>query len=257
MASRSLHPLARQALLASGDPACYGWAFGLTKYLADESPAGCVEWAFDFIQPYLSESGEHSEVLTRGIQFLQHVLAEPAAVDLRELEAFPWEAWDHRTVTRGGRPLARLIWAATGVVALAQPGRVAEMHASRILPTGKNCGEIAYGRVWEQSAMAIQMVADDHPEVPKKLAEAFTRRVCFSDRPSDCQVQGRFDWSCEESVYEVVVLRASDAFYFEFIDHQGEGPLYSGPFCTETDMEKHKELLRHRPKRVHMGRRQE
>lgn len=256
MGSRSLHPLARQALVASGDPARYGWAFGLTKYLAHESPAECVEWAFDFIRPYLSESGQHGEVLARGIEFLHHVLADPAAVDLRELEAFPWEAWDHRTVTHGGGTLARLIWAAMGVVALAQPDRVFE-HESQILPTGKNRREIAYARVWEQSAMAIQMVADDHPEVPAKLAEAFTRRVCFEDRPSDCHVEGRFEWACGESVYDVVVLRASGAFYFEFIDHQGEGALYSGPFSSAADLTRHKDLLKHQPKRVHMGRRQE
>ncbi|MBN1912458.1 MAG: hypothetical protein JW818_22240 [Pirellulales bacterium] len=107
MATRALHPLARQALVASTIPACSGWAFGLTKYLAHGNPADCVLWIFDFIRPYLSDQGEYGHVVTKAIELLDGVLADPKVADIRSLEEQVVEPWNHRHCTKGvGRLLA-------------------------------------------------------------------------------------------------------------------------------------------------------
>src|SRR5262245_29540620 len=132
MSSAALHPLARQALIASRSPVCYGWTFGMTKYLAHDDPGQCVEWALDLIQPYLNEPGQYADVVTRSNDFLRGVLINPVAANLEQVGEFGWQAWSHRTVTGGGGPLARLLWAAMGIVELAAPGQAAALSDSRI-----------------------------------------------------------------------------------------------------------------------------
>src|SRR5689334_9760375 len=121
MASQSLHPLARQSIAAANNSDCFGWAFGMTKYLAHHDSKACVQWAFDIIRPYLSDSATNGIVVTQSIRVLCNMLENPRAADLRQVEDFACESWNHRDATRGGGPLARLLWAMMGVVELATP----------------------------------------------------------------------------------------------------------------------------------------
>lgn len=252
MASPPLHPLARQALVASANPACHGWAFGMTKYLAHDDPRGCVQWALNFIRPYLSDESEHGMVVTQSQQFLRDVLDNPLVADLRQMEEFVWNLWNHRSATCGGGPLARLIWAAMGVVEQATPGKAAQLRDTCIFPPEKNHLEIAEGLVWDQSATAIQMLAHDHPEVPQATAEAFTQTVCSSERPQKYEVECRMVWAWKEIFYEIATMRTPEGFYVEFKDFAVGGNVFSGPFASIDDVSDHMELLRHQPRTIQL-----
>lgn len=122
MSSTSLHPLARQAIVLSSRTDCYGWAFGLTKYLCYRDPFGCVRWTLDFVMPHVQTTSEYAEAVPRSVRFLEGVLAEPCRASLQEMDQFAWLPWSHRWGIKGAGPLARLVWAAMGAVLLAQPG---------------------------------------------------------------------------------------------------------------------------------------
>ena len=252
MSSHSLHPLARQAVIATADSACCFWALGMTKYLAHDDPKLCVHWALDLILPYLREDGEHGDVVARSIQILRGVLDKPAVAELRQLEVSALDAWHHRSATRGGGPLARLVWAAMGVVEQVAPGQAAQLTNSCALPAGTESADVAEGWVWEQSATAIQMIRHAHPEVPQVTAEAFTRAVCFPERPHHCEQHNRVEWKWHGIMYEIATLRAADSFYFEFTDCTVDGTMYSGPFPSRKDVDEHMELLKHQPMSIRL-----
>lgn len=222
----------------------------MTKYLAFDDPVACVRWAFDFIHPYLNDGGEHGNVVTRSILFLRGVLDDPMEAGLNEMEIFVWEPWNHRSSTCGGGPLARLIWAAMGVVEYARPGQAARLTDAYMFPSEKNHLEIAGRLVWQQSATAIQMIANDHSDVPQAAAVAFTKRVCFLERPPNCNVESRVEWLWNGIVYEIATVRTPEAFYFEFTDRTTDEILFSGPFASVEDADKQMELLGHQPKTI-------
>jgi hypothetical protein len=236
--------------MASTNPACSGWAFGMTKYLAHYDPNACVQWAFEFIRPYLSDSGEYGGVVTRSIQFLRDVLNTPETADLKQMEEFAWEPWNHRSATCGGGPLARLVWAAMGVVELLRPGQAAHLSDSEMFSSGKDHSEIAAGLVWYQSATTIHMIAHDRPEVPEVTAVAFTQKVCFLERPQNCVVESRVEWAWSGIVYEIATLRTPHCFYLQFTDSSVDEKLFSGPFTSMDDVDDHMELLKHAPKTI-------
>lgn len=248
MDTGNLHPLARQAVVASSNPACTNWAHGITKYLAHDDSTLCIRWATDIVRPYLATTPEQRDILSRGIKALDSVVANPEASDLEQLEVLAWESWYQRAVI-----LARLMWASMGVVELAMPGRASTLAASRILPPQTDHEEIASGLVWDQSAIAIQVSALENAGIPEKVAQSFTQAVCFSKKPVNCDIQGRVVWSWNGIAYEVAVLKAPGAYYFEFTDETTEGVLYSGPFSDMSDVDAHLELLKHSPKTIRLA----
>ena len=253
MSSISLHPLARQSLVASTIPACTGWAFGMMKYLAHEDPRECVNWAFEIVRPYLDDNCKHSSVFARSRQHLRDVLDDPVAADLKQMEEFVWEPWNHYSPPCNGRPMARLIWAAMGVVVIATPGKASQLSESRMFPRDEDHNEIAKRLVWDQSATAIHMIAHDQPDVLQATAEVFTKTVCFSERPGNSDIESRVEWSWNEIIYEIGTLRrASNEFYFEFTDRTVDEKLFSGPFSSMGDVDDHMELLKHQPKKVRL-----
>jgi hypothetical protein len=248
-----LHPLARQAIIASADPACGRWAIGMTKYLAHDDPCGCVHWAFNLAKPFIDASGEHGCIISRGCECLLTSLENPQSGNLEEMESLGWEAWHHRFVTRGGNPLARLIWAAMGAVESLNPGKLASISNSQLFPRCSDRAEIAKGikaLAWEQSAMAIEVMAADHKEIPLIAAQAFTTSVAIADGPESFSVKSRFEWNWQDISYEIAVLEASSGFYIEFTDRIVCERLYSGPFLNKTDVNDHIQLLRHQPRRI-------
>ncbi|GAA4434023.1 hypothetical protein GCM10023155_30770 [Bremerella cremea] len=166
------------------------------------------------------------------------------------MDEFVWEPWNHRSATCGGGALARLIWAAMGVVEQATPGKAALVLGAYMFPQEKNHLEVARVLVWDQSARAIQMIAHDNPEVPQAPTEAFTHKACNPKRPLNCEVESRVEWVWNELVYEVATLRTLEGFYFEFTDSTVDGSMFSGPFASMKDVNDHMDLLRHQPKDI-------
>lgn len=253
MAPLALHPLARQAIIASADPACGRWAIGLTKYLVHDNPIGCVHWAFNISKPFINASGEYGGIISRGCECLLASLENAQSANLEAMESLGWEAWHHRFATCGGNPLARLLWAGMGAVESLTPGKAAALSNSRMFPSGADHAEIAKGikaMAWDQSAMAIQVIAGHHKEIPLAVAESFTSSVAFAKGPASFRVESRFEWNWQEINYEIAVLQASNGFYIEFTDRSVSERLYSGPLLSTEDVNDHMELLRHQPPKI-------
>lgn len=248
--SLALHPLARQAVIASADPACGRWAIGLTKYFAHNDPIGCVHWAFKVSKPFIIASGEYGSIISRGSECLLASLENAQSASLETMESLGWEAWHHRFVTCGGNPLARLLWAAMGAVESLTPGKAASLSNSQMFPSGSDHAEIAKGLAWDGSAMAIQVIAGDHKEIPLLAAQAFTTSVAIADGPKSFSVKSRFEWNWQDINYEIAVMQASSGFYIEFTDRSVSERLYSGPFLRTEDVNDHVDLLRHQPPRI-------
>lgn len=227
MSPRSLHPLARQAVILSGRTDCYGWAFGLTKYLAHRDPIGCVRWTLNFVLPHVQDTGEYADVVRRSTEFLEEVLAQPNRVSLQAKDEFAWLPWSHRWVIKGANSLARLIWASMGAVVVAQPDIPSSGELPALFHSDEDPIKVAEKSVWGQCATAIHALADDEPTIPTAAATYFTKRVCRATPPSAFTLVRRLEWSWQELSFEVAVLReASDAFHLQFIDRQGKEPLF-------------------------------
>lgn len=248
MTSTSLHPLARQALWVAATPPRYGWAFGMAKYLAHDDPTACIRWTLSFIAPYFNQSNEQEGIVTRSIEVLDQVLTDPASANVKQLEEFVWTPWSHRSITRGGGPLARLIWAAIEVVKMSAPR---QEPPSRNASSGDNV-DMRSDLIWEQTATAIQTLAYNSPEIPQEMAKSFTSTACFLERPPNCGRLRRFEWEWCNLKYEIAILRALGSLFVEFTDLAGVEPLYSGPFSTMREVEECLKLLKHQPKTIHL-----
>lgn len=247
MSSAGLHPLARQGLVASQLPDCSGWARGMTKYLAHDSPEKCIKWARDFFALRLLAVRECDEVVLQGNQFLLDVLENPSAATLTAIERRARRIWDHRTQSDCAGALARLLWAALGAADLAQAKQGLVPEPAQMLPSDETRAERSLGLVWDQSAIAIQMAAFDGYGC-LIAAQSFTRLVCFPERPANCKTLDRYEWAWNEIAYDVSVLRQEDDFYIEFCDRTDEVILFSGPFADREVVDRRIAFLMHRPK---------
>lgn len=161
MSNSSLHPLARQAIVLSSRTDCYGWAFGLTKYLAFRDPIGCVRWTLNFVMPHVQDTGEYADVNRRSVRFLNGVLTEPSRASLHEMDEFVWLPWNHRAAIKGAGPLARLVWAAMGAVLLTQPDNPPSSELPSLFLGDEGPRTLAEKAVWSQCATAIHLLGDD------------------------------------------------------------------------------------------------
>jgi hypothetical protein len=232
-------------MIASGRAGWAGWAYGLTKCLARRDPFECINWTLNFLLPFKIEAGGYGEVIERNASVLKHVLAEPDTATLARVEGAAWEAWHIRNVTRDGNSLARLLWATMGAVELARPGWFAGSDLAGREDPKKDPKESAEGIVWQQSACAIHVRAYDEPNTPTDSAHAFTVAMTRQDVPPNCKVVECFEWAWEDIYYGISLLRSSeDVFYIQFIDRQGEGQLFSGPFSTQVEVTTNLESLK-------------
>lgn len=242
-----LHPLARQGLVASQLPDCSGWAHGMTKYLAHDSPEKCIKWARDFVALKFLAGRDCDEVVLHGNQFLLDVLENPSAARLYAIEQCARRLWDHRPQSDCAGALARLLWAALGAADLAQAKQGLVPEPAQMLPSDETRAERSLDVVWDQSAIAIEMSAfDGHGCLI--AAQSFTGLVCFPERPADCKTLDRYEWAWNEIAYDISVLRQEDDFYVEFWDRTDEAILLSGPFSDREDADHRIALLMHRPK---------
>jgi hypothetical protein len=254
MSSPSLHPLARQAIDLSARPDAYGWAFGLTKYLAYDDPAVCLRWTLEFLLPHIQHDADN-EVIRRSVELVESVLAQPSQASLQAIEEFAWLPWSHRTTVNGAGPMARLIWAAMGVVKWSRPSHQSPDPPSEILHSDGDTRTDGRAMVWDQCATAIHMIAYDRPDISLLLAEAFTGTVCHEVPPSNAAATQRYQWWWEDLVFDIAVLRdGAGDFHVEFIDRQGTLPLYSGPFTTAEEVECRCDLLTYQPKTIRLER---
>lgn len=222
--------------MASVSPDCAGWAYGLTQYLAYEDPVECIRWALELVKPFAGSVP--SEVAAKCLRYLDEVLAAPQLASLESLEEIAWLAWCHRGTDQVEGPISRLLWAAEGAVAAAQ-GKT-ELISSR-----DTLSEPVGRRVSDQSAGALHMLALDHPEVPCIAAHRFTTTVCSHDLSQDWVVSETYSLTWESLAYEFSIIETSDGgFHLEFVDPQGQAPLYSGPFRSMEEIRARCELLR-------------
>ena len=248
MPSSSLHPLARQAIILSGRSDSYGWAFGLTKYLAYGDPLGCVRWTLDFVMARNHDTAEYADVVRRAVELLGEVLAEPSKASLTEMEQFVWLPWSCRFGTKRAGPLARLIWAAMGAVELSRPRAASASELPGLFHSDEDPKTLAEKVVHDQCATAIHMLANDDPDIPAAAAKVFTMTVCRAEAPAAPTVLRRFEWSWQGLSFDIAVLHSDDdAFYLQFIDRQGEEPLYAGPFPAMGEVDGRLDLLKHQP----------
>lgn len=255
MSSTSLHPLARQAIVLSSRTDCYGWAFGLTKYLSYHDPSGCVRWTLDFVMPHVQMTGEYAEATHRSVGFLEGVLAEPSRASLHEMDQFAWLPWSHRWAIKGAGPLARLIWAAMGAVLLSQPGEPTTSDLPDLFHADDAPRSVAKKAVWNQCATAIHMLGDDTPAIPMEAAAMFTKRVCHNTPPINSTIMRRLEWAWEGLSFEVAVLQGTeDAFHLQYHDRLGEEPLYSSPFSIMKEVDERLDLLKHGPLTIRLQR---
>lgn len=255
MSNNSLHPLARQAIVLSSRTDCYGWAFGLTKYLAFRDPIGCVRWTLNFVMPHVQDTGEYADVNRRSVRFLNGVLTEPSRASLHEMDEFVWLPWNHRAAIKGAGPLARLVWAAMGAVLLTQPDNPPSSELPSLFLGDEGPRTLAEKAVWSQCATAIHLLGDDSPEIPKTVAAAFTRSICHTTPPPNFMVMRQLEWAWEELAFEVAVLHETDgAFYLQYNDRLGDDPLFSGPLSSMKEVEERLDLLKNGPISVRLKR---
>ncbi len=239
----------------SGRTDCYGWAFGLAKYLAFRDPLGCVRWTLDFVKPHVQTTGEYADAVHRSIGFLEGVLTGPNRASLQEMDEFAWLPWSHRWAIKGAGPLARLIWAAMGAVLFAQPNEPTKSELPSLFHADDGPRTVAEKMVWDQCATAIHILGHDNPAIPSEVAAAFTKRACHTTPPAIGTIMRRLEWAWESLVFEVAVVKdTEDAFHLQYNDCQGEEPLFSGPFSTMTEIDDRLDLLKHGPITIRLER---
>jgi hypothetical protein len=244
----SLHPLARQAVEASQNPEVFGWAYGLTYYLAHFDPAECVTWTVDSMASILRPSGPHAELIGRGLDVLKNVLVSPAGSDLKLVDNTASQLWSMRHESGQAGPVARLLWATKGAILKREP--VSEPN-DLSQPNSHDDGRELTGFVWDQCGLAI-MMAIEEPSLVLAIAQSFTAKVCHREPPSIFQVVEQFSWAWEKMSYEIRVLRLPDQSVFvEYTDPQGDGPLYSRNFQGMSEAKEHlDQLVCYSPKTV-------